>query len=50
LETGLEFDPFLDSDVPAMDPFAMFDPNFDLNAIDACLEQNLDLGVPMSLY
>jgi hypothetical protein len=35
--------------MPQLDPFEMFDPGFDLNGIDACLEGNLDLGAPMSL-
>ena len=32
--------------VSDVDLFGMFDPRFDLNGIDACLEGNLDLSFP----
>ncbi|EXJ73418.1 uncharacterized protein A1O5_03178 [Cladophialophora psammophila CBS 110553] len=37
------------SEMPELDPFEMFDPEFDLDVIDACLEGNLDLSFPTNL-
>ncbi|KAH6625490.1 hypothetical protein C7974DRAFT_414004 [Boeremia exigua] len=34
------------TNVPGADPFEMFDPNFDLTAIDSFFEGNLDLSFP----
>lgn len=52
-ETGIAI-PSFDFDAslfdPNMDVFGMFDPNFDLNVIDACLEGNLDLSFPSSTF
>jgi hypothetical protein len=41
-----DFDPSLFDAVSDLDLFGMFDPSFDLNGIDACLEGNLDLSFP----
>jgi hypothetical protein len=41
-----EFDPSLFDSISDLDLFRMFDPSFDLNSIDACLEGNLDLSFP----
>lgn len=40
------FDPSIFDAVSDVDLFSMFDPTFDLNGIDACLEGNLDLSFP----
>ncbi len=44
-----DFKPFLFTEVPELDPFEMFNPDFDLDVIDACLEGNLDLAFPTNL-
>lgn len=41
-------DNFFPSGLPEMDPFSMFDPQFDLDAIDAFLEGNLDIAAPIT--
>jgi len=41
--------PFCFTEMPEIDPFEMFDPTFDLDGIDACLEGSLDLSIPMEL-
>ncbi len=41
-----EFDPSIFDSVSDLDLFGMFDPNFDLNGVDALLEGNLDLSFP----
>lgn len=41
-----DYDSFNFQSIPEFDLFDMFDPEFDLDTIDACLEQNLDLGIP----
>ena len=43
------FNPFLFTEMPGLDPFEMFGPDFDLDVIDACLEGNLDLAFPTNL-
>jgi hypothetical protein len=40
------FDPSLPVDLADLDVFALFDPNFDLEGIDALLGGNLDMSVP----
>jgi hypothetical protein len=40
---------FYFTDMADLDPFDMFDPTFDLHGIDACLEGNLDLAIPIHL-
>lgn len=42
-----DLNPFYFTEMPLLDPFEMFDPEFDLNDVDACLENNLDLTAPM---
>ena len=37
------------NEMPGLDVFEMFDPSFDLDGIDACLEGNLDLSFPINL-
>ena len=41
-----EFDPSLLDSISDLDLFGMFDPAFDLNGVDACLEGNLNLSCP----
>lgn len=41
-----DFDPSIFDVVSDVDLFDMFDPTFDLNGIDACLQGNLDLSFP----
>lgn len=38
------------SDMPEIDPFDMFDADFDLDGIDACLEGNLALSHPTNFF
>lgn len=40
------FDPSLAADLEDFDVFALFDPNFDLDGIDALLGGNLDMSIP----
>jgi hypothetical protein len=40
------FDPPLPVDLADLDVFALFDPNFDLDGIDALLGGNLDMSMP----
>jgi len=40
------FDPSLPVDLADLDVFALFDPNFDLDGIDALLGGNLDMSMP----
>lgn len=44
-----DFNPSVFTEMPDLDVFGMFDPNFDLNAIDACLQGNVDLSFPTNL-
>ncbi|KAJ9660429.1 hypothetical protein H2198_002547 [Neophaeococcomyces mojaviensis] len=43
-------DTFNFGDLLDVDPFEMFDPTFNLDDIDACLEGNLELAMPMNIY
>jgi hypothetical protein len=40
------FGPSLPVDLADLDVFALFDPNFDLDGIDALLGGNLDMSMP----
>ena len=42
--TTADVDPFYFTEMPNLEPFDMFDPEFDLNGVDAYLEGNLDRG------
>lgn len=44
-----DFNPSMFNEMPDFDVFGMFDPNFDLDAIDACLQGNLGLSFPTNL-
>lgn len=41
---------FSDMDVPDLDVFGHFDPTFDLGAVDAALEGNLDFGASSNWF
>jgi hypothetical protein len=43
---ALGVEPSLPIDLADLDVFALFDPNFDLDGIDALLGGNLDMQVP----
>lgn len=47
--TVQELHPFYFTEMPQLDPFAMFGPEFDLLEVDKCLEGSLDLGAPLGL-
>ena len=41
-----DFDPSIFDSMANVDLFGMFDPAFDLDGFDACLEGNLNLSFP----
>lgn len=47
--TANDFDPSSFDGIPELDPFEMFDPNFDLDGIDACLGSSLETGPHLAL-
>lgn len=45
-QTWQEFDPSIFDAMADVDLFGMFDPSFNLDGFDACLESNLDPSFP----
>lgn len=42
-----DLDPFYFTEMPHLDPFEMFDPDFELGNMDAFITGNLDMGGPI---